>query len=65
MTEAERETQEEVMLSEFINQYLKTLSWSEDESEYVKTIVAGNIRAFAAHLRSIGALVLRESDLKD
>ncbi len=52
MTEEELETKIETEWSQKIEDYIQSLDWSEETPDYTKTLVAGNIRAYAAHLRN-------------
>ncbi len=46
---------------EFTDTYLQQLRWSEDASEYVKILVAGNVRAFSSDLSAYVARMVLES----
>lgn len=37
--------------SEAVEEYIRSLDWGDDTDDYVRTLVAGNIRAFSAWLR--------------
>ena len=43
------DTQIAVEREKDISEYLQTLKWADDTPENIKTLVAGNIRGFAAH----------------
>ena len=40
------ETNEEIERQKFVEDYIKSLQWSEPVDDYMVTIVAGNLRAF-------------------
>lgn len=42
---AEEETRMELEREEMVTKYINSLTWSADTSDYIKTLVAGNIRA--------------------
>jgi hypothetical protein len=44
-------TESEGGVDEAVEAYIRSLPWSEDATEDEKTLVAGNIRAFAAHTK--------------
>lgn len=50
--DAQRDTEEEIQWSETVESYIRSLPWSNDISDDIKMYVAGNIRAYAAHVRS-------------
>lgn len=47
MTDAELDTAVEVAKSAEVDEYVKTLQWSDDIDDYTKTLIIGNIRGFA------------------
>lgn len=61
-TDAEQDTAREIEWSEGVEAYIRALPWSSDATDEVKTLVAGNIRAYAAHVRSALAQLTTERD---
>jgi hypothetical protein len=47
MTLAELDTEVEVAKSAEVDEYVKTIKWSNDTDDYTKTLIIGNIRGFA------------------
>lgn len=46
-----KDTELEIAESEAVEKYIRELKWSDSATEHEKTLVGGNIRAFAASLR--------------
>jgi hypothetical protein len=47
MTLAELDTEVEIAKSAEVDEYVKTIKWSDDTDEYTKLLIVGNIRGFA------------------
>lgn len=50
MTQSEINTQLEINRLEKVEKYIRSLKWSKEAIDYEKTLVAGNIRAYANYL---------------
>lgn len=46
MTNFDLETEKEIAIFSLTEKYIKTLKWSKDSDDYIKTLVIGNIRGF-------------------
>ena len=49
------ETDEEIARQEFIENYIKSLTWSDATDDYLRTLVAGNLRAFWTQVQASNA----------
>lgn len=41
-----------ILSDEFVETYIRQLSWSAEADDYARTLVAGNIRGFAQAIRA-------------
>jgi len=46
MTTFDEQTEKEIAIFSLTEKYIKTLKWSKDSDDYIKTLVIGNIRGF-------------------
>ena len=46
MTTFDEETEKQIAIFSLTEKYIKTLKWSKDSDDYIKTLVIGNIRGF-------------------
>ena len=46
MTTFDEQTEKEIAIFSLTEKYIKTLKWSKDTDDYIKTLVIGNIRGF-------------------
>jgi site-specific recombinase XerD len=46
MTTFDKQTEKEIAIFSLTEKYIKTLKWSKDSDDYIKTLVIGNIRGF-------------------
>jgi len=44
MTTFDEQTEKEIAIFSLTEKYIKTLKWSKDSDDYIKTLVIGNIR---------------------
>ena len=42
----DEQTEKEIAIFSLTEKYIKTLQWSKDSDDYIKTLVVGNIRGF-------------------
>jgi hypothetical protein len=42
----DEQTKKEIAIFSLTEKYIKTLKWSKDSDDYIKTLVIGNIRGF-------------------
>lgn len=42
----DEQTEKEIAIFSLTEKYIKTLKWSKDSDDYIKTLVIGNIRGF-------------------
>jgi hypothetical protein len=42
----DEETEKQIAIFALTEKYIKTLKWSKDSDDYIKTLVIGNIRGF-------------------
>jgi len=54
MTTFDEETEKEIAIFALTEKYIKTLKWSKDSDDYIKTLVIGNIRGFFQWLYANG-----------
>ena len=58
MTNFDEDTEREINAFKIQEEYISTMQWTEDASNYLKTIVIGNVRAFYQFLYSKGFIDL-------
>jgi hypothetical protein len=46
MSTFDEQTEKEISIFSLTEKYIKTLKWSKDSDDYIKTLVIGNIRGF-------------------
>jgi len=46
MSTFDEQTEKEIAIFSLTEKYIKTLQWSKDSDDYIKTLVIGNIRGF-------------------
>jgi len=46
MTTFDEQTEKEIAIFSLTEKYIKTLKWSKDSDDYIKSLVIGNIRGF-------------------
>jgi hypothetical protein len=46
MTTFDEQTEKEIAIFTLTEKYIKTLKWSKNSDDYIKTVVIGNIRGF-------------------
>jgi len=46
MSTFDEETEKQIAIFSLTEKYIKTLKWSKDSDDYIKTLVIGNIRGF-------------------
>lgn len=56
MTTFDEQTEKEIAIFSLTEKYIKTLKWSKDSDDYIKTLVIGNIRGFFQWLYRNGYL---------
>jgi hypothetical protein len=50
----DEETEKQIAIFSLTEKYIKTLQWSKDSDDYIKTLVIGNIRGFFQWLYANG-----------
>jgi hypothetical protein len=54
------ETNREIAENEVAETYIRSLSWSEDATDWERTLVAGNIRGFWDHIKKRNKQAIQE-----